>query len=154
MPKLMTFTVSLSLAALAACAANDENDLEHEVEVQTLPLLGGGYSASCWNIGINFSAGRQGDAWLNATCRKSDGSQRDSAVNLDLHIENINGDPRTNAGWGFSHSCPDVGMTSGRWMRVKCNVAPPAVGWKVSNVDLDACIANYDGQLTWVGCDL
>ena len=103
---------------------------------------GGNFAASCRDLKLD------GSNTLKATCKKSNGHEVTSSINLDECITNIDGHlmfQRDRPG-GFSATSKDIGIDGSR-LSAKCKALDGS--YKESSFDLNEYIGNIDGCLEW-----
>lgn len=114
---------------------------------------GGDFSRSCKFISLNAHH-HSTTAILTAYCRRRDGSYKKSSINLNNYITNTFGRLRWQRGGNFAKSCSNIGFDfpfSMHRLTASCEGGGSPNHTYSSSVDLNAYIANIDGNLTYVG---
>ena len=81
---------------------------------------------------------------LHSTCKRKDGSWKDSSINLNNYITNDNG-RLLFGGINFSLSCTNISILSGHIL--VCQARAVDGSWHENSLDLNLRIGNNDGNL-------
>jgi hypothetical protein len=106
----------------------------------------GQFSLTCEDITLDGST-------LSAMCETRNGDQKETSINLDKYIGNLDG----TLSWddhNFSQTCSDLGLAqllSSRQLILAANCERAVGGntYSPSDIELDAHIANIDGTLKY-----
>jgi hypothetical protein len=99
------------------------------------------FAASCAAEGLSGTI-------LSASCATDSGDSNPTTINLNDNIANSNGQLLCNQGGGdYSASCSNEGLSGGHTLTANCkNTAGDLIQ---TSVDLDNCISNNNGVLSW-----
>jgi len=109
----------------------------------------GGFTKAAWALG-DFSQScaesEMNGSILLSTCRTISGSYKETSIDLNPVIENVDG----RLTWqpaNFLETCRNIDLDGGVFMSAECKTRDQR--WKQTYVNLDDHIANIDGVLTY-----
>ncbi len=105
--------------------------------VPAAPAFAGNFSQTCSDATISGST-------LSANCQRRNGSYRDTSIDLDSQIGNING-TLENGDHNFSQTCRGIQLINGSIMDGECKTRDQR--WVSTSLNLDGFVDNTDGVL-------
>ena len=97
----------------------------------------GGFSATSKDIHLS-------GAELQAKCQANDGSYKDSTLDLNKYIGNIEGCLEWHSA-GFADSSKDISLSGSSYLLAKCQTSQGS--YYATAINLDELVINVDGQL-------
>lgn len=100
----------------------------------------GDVSTTCSNETLALSI-------LTASCADDSGLYASTSLDLDKHVRNYNGELRCSTSGSYSDTCSNTTLSDGHVLNSFCyNEASELTE---SSLDLDCCVTNNGGSLSW-----